>query len=75
MGTIRDELKKVVDTIDGLRVEIRDVQGYLDAIEQAMSKNQIEILTVRAAQNALKRVDGELYGELYGELQRLGREM
>jgi len=55
------------DTIDGLRVDVRDVQGYLDAIDQHiqwlggdMDKRQVEIPAVKAAQNTLKRVDREL---------------
>jgi len=62
------------DTIDELRVVLRDIQGYIDAIDQHiqwlggdMDKRQVEIPAVKAAQNALKRVDGEL--------QRLGREI
>ena len=55
------------NAIDKLRVDIRDVLGYLDAIDQhinwmggAMDKRQVEIPAVKAAQNTLKRVDDGL---------------
>jgi hypothetical protein len=62
------------DTISELRVDLRDVLGYLNAIDQHihwlggdLDKRQVEIPAVKAAQNTLKRVDGEL--------QQLGREI
>ncbi|MEA3338602.1 MAG: hypothetical protein U9R15_01420 [Chloroflexota bacterium] len=54
-------------TIDRLRADVRDVQGYLDAIDLHihwlggdMDTRQVEIPAVKAAQNTLKRIDEDL---------------
>jgi len=55
------------ETIDKVRVDLRDVLGYLDAIDQHiqwlggnLDKRQVELPAVKAAQNTLKHIDEEL---------------
>ena len=52
------------DTIVKIRVDIRDVQGFLDAIDQHIQRlagdQQVVTPELVAAQNVLKRVDVEL---------------
>jgi hypothetical protein len=62
------------DTIDKLRVDLRDVFGFLDAIDQNIrllaktaKMQDVEIPALLATRNVLKRVDDELL--------KLGREL
>jgi len=52
------------DTIIKIRVDIRDVQGFIDAIDQHIKRlakdQQVVTPELVAAQNVLKRVDAEL---------------
>jgi len=62
------------ETIDKLRVDLRDVFGFLDELDQnirllaeSAKMQDVEIPALLATRNVLKRVDGELL--------KLGREL
>lgn len=66
--------KEHTETIDKLRVDLRDVFGFLDELDQnirllakSAKMQNVEIPALLATRNVLKRVDDELL--------KLGREL